>query len=101
MGVSYVPGRSDKPLEDTSGGTDSRTIARVVGIVIVLVVALLFVAQNNKKVTTSFLFFTVETRLWVSLLVAILLGVVVGQGAEWLWRRRQRRREGRADGRAA
>jgi len=99
--VSYVPGRSDKQLEDTGGGADSKAIARIVGIIVVLVVALLFVVQNNKKVTTSFLFFTVETRLWVGLLVAVLLGVIIGQGAEWLWKRRQRRREGRAEGRAA
>jgi uncharacterized integral membrane protein len=95
--VSYVPGRSDQPLEDTGERADTRTIARIVGIILVLVVALLFMTQNSQKVKTSFIFFTVETRLWVSLLVALLLGVVVGQGAEALWHRRQRRREGRAE----
>ncbi len=93
--MAYVPGRSDHPLEDTGDGPDARMLARIIGVVIVLVLALLFITQNSQKVKTSFVFFTVETRLWVSLLVALLLGVVVGQGAEVLWHRRKRRREGR------
>jgi uncharacterized integral membrane protein len=49
-------------------------------------------AQNSEKVETTFIFFTVETRLWVSLLVAVLLGAFLGQLVEALWDRRRRRR---------
>jgi uncharacterized integral membrane protein len=58
----------------------------------VVVLAILFVVQNNDRVEMSFVFFTVTSRLWVGLLVALVLGALLGQAAEALWERRKRRK---------
>lgn len=90
--MAYNPGRSDTPLEGSGEGIDNRLVVRVLIGVAIVVLTLLFIAQNSEKVETTFVFFTVETRLWVSLLVALVLGAVLGQAGEALWRRRRARR---------
>lgn len=92
--MAYNPGRSDTPLEDSGDGVDSRLIVRLVIGAVIVIFTLLFIAQNSDRVETSFVFFTVETRLWVSLLLAVILGAVLGQAAEVLWHRRKARRNG-------
>jgi uncharacterized integral membrane protein len=92
--MAYQPGRSDVPLDEGGEGVDKRIVVRLVVAVAAVVYFLLFMVQNNDRVETSFVFFTVDTRLWVSLLVAVLLGVVLGQAGEVLWNRRKRRRSG-------
>jgi uncharacterized integral membrane protein len=58
----------------------------------VVILAILFVVQNNDKVEMSFVFFTVTTRLWVGLVVALALGALLGQAVEVLWARRKKRK---------
>ena len=91
--MAYQPGRSDVPLDDTGEGLDTHLVLRLVVAVIVVILTVLFIAQNSEKVETTFVFFTVETRLWVSLLVALLLGAVLGQVVEAMWHRRRRRHD--------
>jgi uncharacterized integral membrane protein len=95
--MAYQPGRSDVPLDEGGEGVDKRIVVRLVVAVAAVVYFLLFMVQNNDRVETSFVFFTVDTRLWVSLLVAVVLGVVLGQAGEALWNRRKRRRRSSAD----
>jgi uncharacterized integral membrane protein len=95
--MAYQPGRSDVPLDEGGGGVDMRVVARLVVAVVAVVLFLLFLVQNNDRVETSFVFFTVDIRLWVSLLVAVAIGVVLGQAGEALWNRRKRRRRTGAD----
>jgi uncharacterized integral membrane protein len=90
--VSYRPESSDGPLEESSDGPDRRLITRLVVGVVVVVLAILFVVQNNDRVQTSFVFFDVTTRLWVGLLVALVLGALLGQAVEVLWARRKERK---------
>jgi uncharacterized integral membrane protein len=90
--VSYRPESSDGPLEESSDGPDRRLITRLVVGVVVVVLAILFVFQNNDRVETSFVFFDVTTRLWVGLLVALVLGALLGQAVEALWARRKKRK---------
>jgi uncharacterized integral membrane protein len=90
--VSYRPESSDGPLEESSDGPDRRLITRLVVGVVVVVLAILFVVQNNDRVQTSFVFFDVTTRLWVGLLVALVLGALLGQAVEVLWARRKKRK---------
>jgi uncharacterized integral membrane protein len=90
--VSYRPESSDTPLEESSDGPDRRLITRLLVAAAVVVLAILFVVQNNDRVEMSFVFFTVTTRLWVGLLVALVLGALLGQAAEALWARRKRRK---------
>lgn len=49
---------------------------RLIGFVVAAVLALIFVLSNREEVTVSFLFFEADTRQWVSLIVAVALGVV-------------------------
>jgi uncharacterized integral membrane protein len=90
--VSYRPESSDVPLEDSSDGPDRRLITRLVVGAVVVILAILFVVQNNDRVEMSFVFFTVTTRLWVGLVVALVLGALLGQAVEVLWARRKRRK---------
>lgn len=61
----------------------------VAGVAIVL--GVVFMAQNNQQVELEFLMFSIDTRLWVGMLVTLLLGALLGQAAEILWARRKRR----------
>ncbi|HET6952977.1 MAG TPA: LapA family protein [Acidimicrobiales bacterium] len=91
--MSRQPGSAEFPPGEVDEGVDKRLVARIVVAVVVVVLVLLFVVQNSERVETSFVFFTVETRLWVSLLVALVLGAVLGQAVEMIRARRKRRRE--------
>jgi uncharacterized integral membrane protein len=90
--VAYSPEGSDVPLEESGDGPDLRLIVRVLLAVAAVVLAVLFVMQNSDRVETSFVFFDVTTRLWVGLLVALVLGALLGQAAEAMWQRRKKRK---------
>jgi uncharacterized integral membrane protein len=90
--MAYRPEQSDVPLEETPSGTDKRRVLRFVLAGLAIVLAVVFMAQNNDKVELNFLGFSVSTRLWVGLLITLVLGALLGQGAEILWERRKRRR---------
>jgi uncharacterized integral membrane protein len=82
------------PLEETSEGVDKRRATRMLVAGIIIVVAVVFMSQNNDKVELNFLMISTSTRLWVGLLFTLLLGAILGQVAESLWDRRKRRRAG-------
>jgi uncharacterized integral membrane protein len=90
--VAYRPESSDIPLEESSDGPDLRLIARLLVAAAAVVLAILFVMQNSDRVEMSFVFFDVTSRLWVGLLVALVLGALLGQAAEVLWERRKKRK---------
>ncbi|MGH9191012.1 MAG: hypothetical protein ACRDZ0_00870 [Acidimicrobiales bacterium] len=90
--MAYRPESSDVPLEQSSDGPDLRLIARLLVAAAAVVLAILFVMQNSDRVEMSFVFFDVTSRLWVGLLVALVLGALLGQAAEALWERRKKRK---------
>jgi uncharacterized integral membrane protein len=90
--VAYKPESSDVPMEESSDGPDMRLITRLVVAAAAIVLAVLFVLQNSDRVKTSFVFFDVTTRVWVGLVVALLLGALLGQGAEAMWDRRKKKK---------
>jgi len=90
--MAYRPGQSDTPLEETSEGVDKRRAMRLLVAGIAIVVAVVFMLQNNDKVELNFLMFSGSTRLWVGMLATLLLGALLGQAVEALWARRKRRR---------
>ena len=49
---------------------------RLIGFIVAAVLALIFVLSNRDEVTFNFLFIEAETRQWVSLVVAFVLGVL-------------------------
>jgi uncharacterized integral membrane protein len=93
--MAYEPGRSDtSPLGGPAaheGGVDKRQLTRLIVAGSALLAAAVFVVQNNERVETTFLVFNVRTRLWVGLLVALVLGALLGQAIEALAHRRRRR----------
>jgi uncharacterized integral membrane protein len=60
---------------------------------IVIVVAIVFIAQNSDKATIQFLFIEVTTRIWAGFLIAIALGVVLDRLFSMWWRRRKQREQ--------
>jgi uncharacterized integral membrane protein len=90
--MAYSAGGSEFPMDETSEGVDKRRAAQFGVAGIAIVVAVLFMAQNNERVELNILMFSVTTRLWVGLLVTLVLGALLGQGLEVLWARRKRRR---------
>ncbi|HEY8523658.1 MAG TPA: hypothetical protein VIL48_01760 [Acidimicrobiales bacterium] len=51
-----------------------------------------FVMENDARVETSLVLFSVKTQLWLGLVVALAVGALLGQAAGFLWQRRRRRR---------
>ena len=80
--------------DDSRGATDKARAVRFAVAGIAILVAALFMAQNNDRVELNFLVFSVTTRVWVGLLVTLVLGALLGQAAEVLWARRRARRSG-------
>ncbi len=93
--MAYEPGRSESagpgPLSDVEGAARRQVSPRLIVAVVALAVALVFIFQNSERVETTFLVFSVTTRLWVGLLVALLVGAILGQAVEVAWNRRRRR----------
>jgi uncharacterized integral membrane protein len=54
---------------------------------IVAIVAVIFIAQNNDSRDVDFLFFEVNTRVWVALLVAMAIGALLDRLRTVWWRR--------------
>lgn len=76
------------------GTVDKSRIARFLVAGIAILVAVVFMAQNNDQVELNFLVLSVSTRLWVGMLVTLVLGALLGQGVAILWTRRKARRGG-------
>lgn len=65
---------SPKPAKDTAVG---RNIPwKLLGFLLAAAVIVLFVLQNRTRMNVNFLFFEVNSRQWVNLLVAVALGVI-------------------------
>ncbi len=64
---------------------------KLIGIVVLVVLLAVFVAQNRDEAETTFLFFEVKTRHWVSLLVAMSVGVLLGVLLRTTWSGRRKR----------
>lgn len=63
---------------------------KVIGGVGVLVLALIFIVQNTNDAEITFLFWDFTVGLWFGLLIAMLLGMVIG----WLLPKFLRRKRG-------
>jgi uncharacterized integral membrane protein len=63
---------------------------RLIGFIVAAVLALIFVLSNRAEVTVSFLSLEAQTRQWVSLVVAVALGVISDRLFIGLRRRRRK-----------
>jgi uncharacterized integral membrane protein len=92
--MAEQPAESEHLGPDTARErADTRQSSRLAVTGIVLLAVVVFVVQNSERVETTFLVFSVTTRLWVGLVVALVAGVVLSQALEAVWRRRRRARD--------
>ncbi|HEX6420397.1 MAG TPA: LapA family protein [Acidimicrobiales bacterium] len=88
MAIGPEPaGAADHPR----AGGDRRRAVRLAVAGLAVVLAVIFIAQNNDTVEFTFLAFEVTTRVWVGMLVTLVLGALLGQAVEALYGRRRRR----------
>jgi len=74
----------------TAQGREGPPIGPIVAIVVIVAAAIIFVTQNRDRTRFNFLFVHTNSRTWVLILVAFVLGAVVGiLGAAAIRRRRR------------
>lgn len=56
---------------------------------VLLVVTVVFILQNRERTSIDFLFFEVKARVWTSMVLAVVLGVVLDRLFLAWWRRRK------------
>ena len=77
----------DKKM-DAKSGSDGPS-PWLIGLIIVAILAVVFIAQNRNKVHTHFLFFEVESKVWFALFIAMALGALLDRLFTTWWRRRK------------
>lgn len=65
---------STKATEGSGSGRDVPW--KLIGFALAALIIVLFVLQNRERINVNFLFFEVNSRQWVILLVAVALGVI-------------------------
>jgi uncharacterized integral membrane protein len=71
---------------------DTQLNWRVIVGLVVLVLSIIFILQNTEEVNIDFLFFDFKVGMWFGLLLAFVLGAIVGWGLHLAWRRRKKNR---------
>jgi uncharacterized integral membrane protein len=85
-----VLGHDANPLIQETG-VDKVLLVKLGLVALLLALAVAFVLQNDGRVETSFLLFTVTTQLWVGLFASLVVGALLGQAVGLLWTRRRGR----------
>ena len=89
---SNVQGDDANPLIQETGITKVQLV-KLGFVAAFIAVCVAFVLQNDARVETSLVLFSVRTQLWLGLVVALAAGVLLGQAGGVLWHRYKRRRE--------
>lgn len=71
-------------------GDERKVSPTLIGLAVVAVAAIIFIAQNGARQEIKFLFISVTTRLWLALIITLLLGVLLDRLLVSWWRRRNR-----------
>jgi uncharacterized integral membrane protein len=74
----------DGPVEQRTGLSPW-----LIALGVVAIIAVIFVVQNSNRTDVNFLFFDVNSRVWVALLVAVGLGVLLDRLFIRWWRKRK------------
>jgi uncharacterized integral membrane protein len=77
--------RSSEPQQN------AETPWRLIIFAVIAVVTVIFVLQNRERTNIDFLFIEFKARVWTSLLIALVLGVVLDRLFQSWWRRRKAR----------
>ena len=62
--------------------------ARIITIIVLIVLLLMVIWQNSAETTLSLLFFSAELPLMVWLGLFLVIGILLGVGLMWSYRRR-------------
>jgi uncharacterized integral membrane protein len=88
---SNVQGDDANPLIQETGITKLQLV-KLGFVAAFIAVCVAFVMQNDTRVETSLVLFSVRIQLWLGLVVALAAGVLLGQAGGLLWHRYKRRR---------
>ena len=82
---------NEKSTKDQQQGTEQRDIPwGLVGFAVLVAIVAAFVLQNRDRMPVNFLFFEINSRQWVNLIVAVAFGVVLDRSFIG-WRKRRRK----------
>jgi uncharacterized integral membrane protein len=82
---------NEKSTKDQQQGPNTRDIPwRLVSFAILVAIVAAFVLQNRDRMPVNFLFFEINSRQWVNLIVAVAFGVVLDRSFIG-WRKRRRK----------
>lgn len=81
---------NENERKNPAEGGDGQVSWRVIVGIVVLVLSIVFILQNTEEVNIDFLFFDFRVGMWFGLLLAFVLGAVVGWGLHMAWRRRKK-----------
>lgn len=69
----------------------------LIGLIIVVVLAVIFVLTNREETTIDFLFFDVQSRVWTAIAISIGIGIVLDRFILAWWRRARKRKRQQND----
>jgi uncharacterized integral membrane protein len=82
---------NEKSTKDQQQGTNTRdTPWGLVSFAVLVAIVAAFVLQNRDRMPVNFLFFEINSRQWVNLIVAVAFGVVLDRSFIG-WRKRRRK----------
>lgn len=61
----------------------------LIGLIVVGVLTLIFILLNSEKTEINFVFFSIESRVWVVIIIALALGMLLDRLLQ-LWMRRRK-----------
>ncbi|MDA2966647.1 MAG: hypothetical protein O3B91_03880 [Actinomycetota bacterium] len=82
---------NEKSTKDQQQGTNTRDIPwGLVSFAVLVAIVATFVLQNRDRMPVNFVFFEINSRQWVNLIVAVAFGVVLDRSFIG-WRKRRRK----------
>jgi uncharacterized integral membrane protein len=72
-------------------GEKSRISVALVVWLLLIAVAVIFILQNTRHATITFLFWDGDVAIWIAIVIALILGALIDRLGTWYWRRRRRR----------
>ena len=82
-----------KEQDRRSGATEgekSRISAGLILWLLVIAIAVVFVLQNTRHATITFLFWDGDVAIWIAIVIALVLGALIDRLGTWYLRRRRR-----------
>lgn len=82
--MTYSDGQSDEELEGRGGPSPA-----LIGLIVLVALAIVFVVQNRERAEINFLFFEFNNRVWTVIAISLVLGILLDRLLLMWWRRRR------------